>query len=42
MLIAAVLRLRSDHGLVTSPPNPPVGKVIWNMFFASGTDLYAS
>ena len=31
-----VVFVRSLHGLVTMPPNPPVGEVSWKMLLASG------
>ena len=38
----SVLFFRSVHGLVTMPPNPPVGKVSWKVFWVSGNDRYTS
>jgi hypothetical protein len=33
-----VVFLRWLQGLVTMPPNPPLGAVIWKMLSASGKD----
>ena len=34
----SVVRLRALQGLVTIPPNPPVGVVIWKMLSVSGNE----
>ena len=34
-----VVLVRSLHGLVTMPPKPPLGNVIWKMLPLSGNDL---
>ena len=34
-----VVLVRSLHGLVTMPPKPPLGNVIWKMLALSGNDL---
>ncbi len=37
-----VVFLRSLQGLVTMPPKPPVGKVIWKALAVSGNELETS
>jgi hypothetical protein len=39
IISCCVVLVRSLHGLVTMPPKPPVGKVIWKMLALSGNDL---